>query len=282
MEMTYITGEQLKNIGWTVVYDSMIADLNSCLVKFAITTAVRMRHFICQCSYESGGGKWTKELANGEDYEGRANLGNTQTGDGRKFKGAGYIQLTGRYNYQMFADYISNQKIMEGVDYVAENYPWTSAGFWWKKNNMNTLCDTNPSVEAVTRKVNGGTNGLAKRQQYYEKCKIYIPDVDQLLISGVKSIPNIKHGTCVNISGYIVSYNRITTVTVGVYSDSDGGTAHTQVTAVPNATSYDISLVNAYVKFGVVPLGTQYFRITATDTAGITKVLVNQSFIVSA
>jgi predicted chitinase len=58
---------------------------------------------------------------------------------------------------------------MEGVDYVVEKYPATSAGFWWMNNKMNALCDTNPPVEQVTRRVNGGTNGLADRQMYYQR-----------------------------------------------------------------------------------------------------------------
>ena len=59
---------------------------------------------------------------------------------------------------------------MKGVDYVAANYPWTSAGFWWMNNKMNALCDTNPTVKQVTLKVNGGTNGLSSRQTEYDKC----------------------------------------------------------------------------------------------------------------
>ena len=168
-----ITKKQLSRI-WdvseTTISDRIINDLNACLVRFQINTSVRIRHFISQISHESGGGKWMKELASGDDYEGRKDLGNTQPGDGRKYKGAGFIQLTGRANYSDFSKYMNDPKVMDGVDYVALNYPATSGGFWWHNNNMNALCDKNPSVEEVTRKVNGGYRGLEDRKKYYNRC----------------------------------------------------------------------------------------------------------------
>jgi putative chitinase len=168
-----ITKKQLSRI-WdvseTTISDRIINDLNACLVRFQINTSVRIRHFISQISHESGGGKWMKELASGDDYEGRKDLGNTQPGDGRKYKGAGFIQLTGRANYSDFSKYMNDPKVMDGVDYVALNYPATSGGFWWHNNNMNALCDKNPSVEEVTRKVNGGLRGIEDRKVYYNRC----------------------------------------------------------------------------------------------------------------
>lgn len=151
------------------ISDAVINDLNRCLETFKINTQSRMRHFISQISHESGAGKWMKELASGDAYEGRRDLGNTQPGDGRRFKGGGFIQLTGRSNYSAFSKYMNDSKIMEGVNYVAATYPATSAGFWWHNNNMNTLCDRNPSVEEVTRRVNGGLNGIEDRRYYYKR-----------------------------------------------------------------------------------------------------------------
>ncbi|WP_404456772.1 LysM peptidoglycan-binding domain-containing protein [Oceanobacillus kapialis] len=169
----YVTESQLNQIGWSSAYlsDTILEDLNRCLERYQITTRSRLCHFISQCSHESGAGRWTKELASGWDYEGRTDLGNTQPGDGPKFKGGGYIQLTGRYNYTRFSNDIGDPEIVnQGVDYLAANYPWSSAGFWWELNNMNALCDTNPSVEAVTLRVNGGYNGLEDRRMYYNRC----------------------------------------------------------------------------------------------------------------
>ena len=63
---------------------------------------------------------------------------------------------------------------MQGCSYVATNYPWTSAGYWWYSNGLNTLCDNGATVETITRKVNGGLNGLAERKKYYDKaCSIF-------------------------------------------------------------------------------------------------------------
>tara|TARA_R110000868_G_scaffold146563_3_gene367396 strand:- start:1136 stop:1945 length:810 start_codon:yes stop_codon:yes gene_type:complete len=165
-ELAYIWGRTTSSIP-----TSQVVDLNNCLKTFNITTKLRIRHFLSQISHESGGGKWTEELASGWDYEGRSDLGNTHSGDGPKYKGAGFIQLTGRANYQAFADYIKDPKVMNGVSYVAAKYPATSAGFWWHNNVMNAFCDTNPTVAQVTRRVNGGYNGLSDREAYFQKCR---------------------------------------------------------------------------------------------------------------
>ena len=73
-----------------------------------------------------------KEIADGWAYEGRSDLGNIEPGDGPRYKGAGVLQLTGRYNYQRLANGIGDQKVMDGVDYVSNTYPFTSACIWIK------------------------------------------------------------------------------------------------------------------------------------------------------
>lgn len=168
-----VTKSQLAYI-WgcaeNLIKDYEVEEMNKGLNLFEINTPVRIQHFLAQISHESGGGRWKQELASGKDYEGRKDLGNTQPGDGPKFKGAGYIQMTGRANYQRFADYIKDPKVMEGVKYVAEKYPMTSAGYWWHSHGMNAFCDKKPTVEQVTRIVNGGVNGLEERKKYFIKC----------------------------------------------------------------------------------------------------------------
>ncbi|MDR2736852.1 MAG: peptidoglycan-binding protein [Gracilibacteraceae bacterium] len=161
----------MKQLNWSNLTQKMLSDLNLCLHTFEINTLPRIRHFISQCSHESAAGKYTKELASGTGYEYRRDLGNTQPGDGPKYKGGGYLQLTGRYNYQRFSVYMGDPNILNvGVNYVAEYYPWSSAGFWWMDNRMNVLIDSGATVLQVTLKVNGGTNGLQDRQYYYNRC----------------------------------------------------------------------------------------------------------------
>jgi putative chitinase len=156
----------------SLIKDKEVVELHKCLTTFNITTKARIRHFLAQCSHESNGGRWMKELASGKDYEGRKDLGNTQNGDGPRFKGAGFIQVTGRYNYQQFANYIKDPKVMNGVDYVATNYPFTISGFWWMTNKMNELCDSGATCRQVSTRVNGRdpANGLADREKYYKRC----------------------------------------------------------------------------------------------------------------
>ena len=167
-----VTDSQMRRMGWT---NYNLDDLNNCLKKFDITTKARIRHFIAQTSQNSKLGEHTKELGGKcSQYDGRRDLGNTQPGDGCRYRGAGYLQMTGRINYQKFADYIGDSKVMEGYSYVASKYPWTSAGFWWYNNGMNKLCDNGASVETITKKVAGGTNKLSERKKYYDKaCSIF-------------------------------------------------------------------------------------------------------------
>jgi putative chitinase len=176
----FVSAKQMSLMGWSPA--GIIVDLNNCLRTFSITTPARIRHFVSQCSYESACGRYTKEIASGKAYEGRKNLGNTAQGDGPRFKGAGFIQLTGRYNYQQLADVMDDPRVMEGVDYVSAAYPWTSAGLWWSRNGMNKLCDAGADVRAVTRRVNGGTAGLQSRKAYYATACVVFPDPTDVLL----------------------------------------------------------------------------------------------------
>lgn len=156
---------------------SQLEDLNACLRRFNITTPARIRHFLAQVGHESGGLRWMVELASGDAYEGRADLGNTRSGDGRRYKGAGAMQLTGRYNYQRLADALGDPDVMDGAQYVAVKYPFTSAGYWWQQNGMNAMVDAGATCRAVSAKVNGRdpANGLADREAFYARAIAAIP-----------------------------------------------------------------------------------------------------------
>ena len=174
-----VVGEELVSLSdlayiWncseSLIKDWEIEEMNKCLHRYDITTPERIRHFLSQTAHESGGGRYTKEIASGWDYEYRSDLGNTEPGDGPTYKGSGYLQITGRANYQALADYLGDQDVMKGVDYVATTYPFTSAGHWWMNNSMNNLIDNGGTVEQVSKRVNGGYNGLEDRKYYYKRC----------------------------------------------------------------------------------------------------------------
>jgi predicted chitinase len=152
-----------------LILDSEIEELNQCLDDWDITTRPRVRHFLAQTAHESGGGRWKEELSNGQYLEGRTDIGNTQLGDGPRFKGAGYIQLTGRADYQAFSKAIGDPDVMEGCAYVAKHYPFTAAGWFWHKNGLNEKADKGVTVATITKVVNGGLNGLKDRERYYRK-----------------------------------------------------------------------------------------------------------------
>ncbi|POA01918.1 LysM peptidoglycan-binding domain-containing protein, partial [Staphylococcus caprae] len=169
-----VTKSQLAKFGWNKngLKDSVVKDLNNALNKFKINTPKRIQHFMAQVAQESMKGLYPTEIASGDAYEGRTDLGNTHPGDGRKFKGGGYIQLTGRSNYTAFAKAMGDNKIVEkGVEYVANKYPWSSAAWFWSTKNLNSIVDKGGTVTDVTRVVNGGTNGLNDRIAYYNQAK---------------------------------------------------------------------------------------------------------------
>lgn len=171
-----VTYNQCQYIFKNSISKKHFDNLNDCLDQFKINTISRKRHFLSQIAHESAGLRYFQELASGKAYNGRRDLGNIYPGDGPKFRGAGPIQLTGRANFQALADFIGDRKIIEqGSSYVAANYPFIASGFWWHKNNMNALCDRGATVAQVTKRVNGGYNGLKDRQYYYDRaCQVVI------------------------------------------------------------------------------------------------------------
>lgn len=151
---------------------SEIEELNRGLQKFGISSKQNLRHFLSQTAHESGGGRWMEELASGTAYEGRSDLGNVQKGDGVLYKGAGLLQVTGRYNYTLMASAFNDPRIItEGCPYVASAYPFSSAAWWWL--SVGTFTNErieNLTIEQVTQVVNGGQNGIADRKKMFRRC----------------------------------------------------------------------------------------------------------------
>ena len=161
---------QVEFIFNNTIEPDQLSMLNGAMELFHITTPARIRHFLAQIAHESAGLRYLEEIADGSDYEGREDLGNTEEGDGCRFKGIGPIQTTGRYGYQQLADYLGDQRIMEGCAYVRDNIsPFVPSGFWWYDNDMNDLVDSGASCREVSARVNGvdPANGLEEREDYY-------------------------------------------------------------------------------------------------------------------
>lgn len=151
--------------------ESVIAQIPDTAAKFNITTPLRLAHFLAQCAHESGNFKFITEFASGAAYEGRKDLGNTQPGDGVRFKGRGFIQLTGRANYTKFSTFC-NEDCVANPELVANKYPMMSAAYFFNNNGLWAVCDRgddDATVTAVTKRVNGGTNGLADRLKHFKE-----------------------------------------------------------------------------------------------------------------
>ncbi|WP_426076527.1 glycoside hydrolase family 19 protein [Janthinobacterium sp. PSPC3-1] len=141
--------------------------LNASMVEFGINTPTRQASFLAQLAHESGQLLYVRELASGAAYEGRKDLGNTQPGDGVRFRGRGLIQVTGRSNYAacgkaLGLDLLAQPALLEQTVNACR-----SAGWFWQSRGLNALADAGDQI-AVTRKINGGTNGLAERLAFFK------------------------------------------------------------------------------------------------------------------
>ncbi|WP_208432192.1 glycoside hydrolase family 19 protein [Bartonella doshiae] len=142
----------------------------------AITTPLRVAHFLSQCAHESDGFFTVCEYASGRAYEGRGDLGNVKPGDGVRFKGRGLIQLTGRKNYRCFTQFwclVDEQAVdCEAFPEMVERFPaalW-SAIWFWQMRGLNKLADQDDLL-GITKAINGGKNGLMQRLTYLNRAK---------------------------------------------------------------------------------------------------------------
>lgn len=147
--------------------------LNDCFTEFAIDTPMRQAAFLAQIGHESGQLRYLEELASGAAYEGREDLGNTEPGDGIRYKGRGLIQITGRYGYAACGRALGVDLVKEPERLETPILAVRSAGWYWKSHGLNELADI-PDFLKITRRINGGTNGLADRQALFQKAKIIL------------------------------------------------------------------------------------------------------------
>lgn len=147
--------------------------LQAAMAEFEIGTARRAAAFLAQLAHESAELRYWEELASGGAYEGRRDLGNTRPGDGRRYKGRGPIQLTGRANYRRYGQMLDLD--LEGSPEIAATpaVGFRIAGLFWKTHGLNELADvgTEGAFINITRRINGGTNGLASRLHYWAAAK---------------------------------------------------------------------------------------------------------------
>ena len=182
--------------------DAVLAQIPDTVQKFELNTPLRLAHFLAQCGHESGGFKATSENLNygakgllgifkkyfpteakAKEYErkpekianlvygGRMGNGPEASGEGWKFRGRGYIQLTGKQNYTSF-DAVVPEDILANPDLVASKYPLLSAAWFFHKNGLHKIADggaTDAVVTSVTKRVNGGTIGLPDRIKHFKE-----------------------------------------------------------------------------------------------------------------
>ena len=167
-----ITAEQVKKIMPTAGARAQkyVTVINKWSSHFDIDTPLRMAHWLAQVAHESAELRYTKELASGKAYEGRKDLGNAQKGDGVRFKGRGLIQITGRANYAAYAKYCSFDVVAEPELLEQPLGAVKSAMWYWQTRGLNAWADKD-DVLTITKRINGGTNGLASRKAYLERAK---------------------------------------------------------------------------------------------------------------
>ena len=178
-----LTATQLKSVMPTLA-DAKAAlylpHLNAAMQRFAVNSLLRAAAFVAQLAHESGEFRWMEELWGREPTAAQrryepvstlaAQLGNTQPGDGKRFKGRGPIQITGRANYKRYGDLLGIDLIADPARAAAPEVAFALAGLYWASNHLNELADGEQFV-AITKRINGGTNGLEDRQKYYARAK---------------------------------------------------------------------------------------------------------------
>lgn len=182
----------VKAMGNRIISDEEVAAYNEAQVRAGITTPARAAMFAAQLGHESAGLQYYEELASGDAYEWRQDLGNIQPGDGRRFKGRGPIQVTGRRNYTVLSQWAydhgytsSPDTFVRAPELLAEvRYGFLGAVWYWTTQRpLNALSDAG-DLEGATRAINGGLNGITDRAQRYMRCvalgSALLPEGDEM------------------------------------------------------------------------------------------------------
>lgn len=166
-----VTVAQLRQIMPTLSQakaEQYLPHINRAMQEAGINTKQRQAMFLAQLAHESGGLRYMEEIASGAAYEGRRDLGNTQPGDGTRYKGRGPIQLTGRSNYREAGRALGLDLEGNPQQAASPEVGFRVAAWYWNSRGLNQHADQG-NFREVTRRINGGYNGLADREAYYRR-----------------------------------------------------------------------------------------------------------------
>ncbi|MGF7159691.1 putative chitinase [Rhodoligotrophos appendicifer] len=181
--MIYPTFEQLKCIapqGDEAILQAVASKLPELGPRYGLDTMRQVIHFIAQAAHETDGFRVTREYASGEAYERRGDLGNTESGDGVRFKGRGIFMLTGRDNYGKMGEMIGRDLVSDPDQAADPAISVEIALCYWRSRSLNLLAEANDFI-GVTRRINGGVNGFADRKLYFGRACEALGETDSLM-----------------------------------------------------------------------------------------------------
>lgn len=176
-----ITDTQLKKIMPNLGAQKLalyLPHLNAAMQAHGVDNMLRTAAFVAQLAHESGEFRFMEEIWGPTDAQRRyeppsdlaKKLGNTEAGDGKRFKGRGPIQITGRFNYKKYGDLLGMDLCAQPELAAQPEVAFATAGLFWRANGLNELADAQDFLR-ITKRINGGTNGLADREKYYARAK---------------------------------------------------------------------------------------------------------------
>ena len=256
--------KQIAPKGRADIIGGVASGMDSLRGAYDISTTLRRAHFVAQVAHESDGFRTTVEYASGKAYEGRKDLGNTQPGDGARFKGRALIQITGRANYRDFSK-VAGVDFLNRPDELAKfPHALTAAAWFWSSRKLNGLADLD-DIKAITKRINGGLNGFADRKQWYSKALAAFARAEKAE-GGLK--PETKGAALNQAARHDVSVKTNTAAAAG----SAGGGLATPATA-PMAVEQAFVLPDwgVWVIAGVLFCGAAYFAYRALQHASSSK-----------
>lgn len=207
----------MRAMGGSISFDryrALLPAVTQALQESGCNTPERITMWLAQIGHESGGLKFMEEIADGSAYEGRADLGNTQPGDGRRFKGRGPIQVTGRHNYTKVSQWAHSRGLVPSPTFFVDSpeqlgtdkFSFLGAIWYWTvaRPQINAMCDAN-DLEGVTRAINGGLNGLEDRKLRWQRCReigspltALTTQTGDITMADAEEIRNATTGTAAN------------------------------------------------------------------------------------